>query len=353
MDVWLRIEVDDGAWSTTTGTFASLHGNKFKTEPVIALWNRIEAVIGPLSALQLGESGKVIQHTDQMLEPFAVPPVVASPANQAVGPWMLGFSAVARAWRLKPLSAVPTARGVPAPSDSVDRALQLLAAGGGMTTTRPLAAVAESGLSVQGWILLLGPGIAPSRQAAIFSFGEMMLLAGCDGSLGLSKGGSSSVPLCGGEAMLPVHAWVHITITFNVMQQTLSLYRDGQLVCLEDVQQLALKASATFSVGAAAGGAVGGMDGLLDEVRVWAIPLSAAQVLSSWRATTDAVHADPRLFGCWDFNVRKSEHSPLVPDSCANENHGTLLNDVAKPIRDYSTIGHIPSRSRFIPVYLQ
>ena len=86
MDVWLRIEVDDGAWSTTTGTFASLHGYKFKTEPVIALWNRMEAVIGHLSALQLGEAGKGIQHTDQMLEPFAVPPVIASPANEAVGP---------------------------------------------------------------------------------------------------------------------------------------------------------------------------------------------------------------------------------------------------------------------------
>lgn len=156
---------------------------------------------------------------------------------------------------------------------------------------------------------------------------------------GAGKGDAEEVPqvnfwLTPGYATTKVQAqieplvWTHVCGTYDgqhlrillngTVHDTLEFKAEKE----EEIEALHY-AKADFCIGAHPGKA--GWDGLIDEVRLWSVPRTEAQVREAMHGPVPA-HT-PGLVGQWTFNEGAGE---LCVDSSGQRNHGTLEGGLAR-----------------------
>lgn len=139
----------------------------------------------------------------------------------------------------------------------------------------------------------------------------------------------------GGEPTNPPPGWHHYAFTFD--DCCARMYEDGALVdsvCAPgdgfvDEDSLFFGTSGTCSF----------MTGYLDEVRIWSVARSSAEIASSWSCRVDP--SSPCLVGYWSFDEDMDDQR--IVDLSPQMNHGWLGNSptvepVLDPVRSEATV---------------
>jgi cysteine-rich repeat protein len=137
----------------------------------------------------------------------------------------------------------------------------------------------------------------------------------------------------------PEREWTHAAFVYDGPGSTATLYIDGQLR-----QQWAVAgpigdvaAADQFEIGNRQNGTQP-FHGAIDEVRVWNVARSAAEIAANWNRTLPDPQAEVGLVGYWMFD----ETGPVALDASGFERHGNLgYNDPARtPGRPFAP--HLP-----------
>ena len=175
-------------------------------------------------------------------------------------------------------------------------------------------------------------GFVLSRGAEGFVQGNHMVVI--NGNAGLTHWGvdrDTGVPLAVGE-------WHHVAATWDGSQE--SLYLDGVLSWQASAPTLNV-AGGSFTLGAHDNGYGYFLKGALDEVRIWNVARSAAEIQANYAQTVAA--GSPGLVGYWQFN--EADGQTLLDNSAYAQNLTLGGSDQVgsdDPLRVLSTIPAVP-----------
>ena len=104
---------------------------------------------------------------------------------------------------------------------------------------------------------------------------------------GIGDGSTSTVTTQTVE--MPLNEWHHLAFVYNEADDKMYLYYDGELTeTVTVIQSLPAQIGVDLSIGADREGTANFFTGLIDEVRIWNVALTATQILQSY----EALHVD-------------------------------------------------------------
>ena len=115
------------------------------------------------------------------------------------------------------------------------------------------------------------------------------------------------------------NVWVHYAITYDVGTQEMILYRDGVQVD-SGTDPVGSFTSNVFTIGAFSGNFFFG--GLIDDVRIWDIVRTPAEIAASYNKCLSGSEANLVAL----YNLEDGTGSATATDGTGNSNTGTLLN---------------------------
>lgn len=209
-------------------------------------------------------------------------------------------------------------------------------------------------LTVEAWVLVSSPDffrrpvLSKGTNLGNYTLG----ILGDDteavpGSVELSYAtGTGNVSCCGGPPTIVFGEWTHVAATF--VGGVLRVYINGEFVDSVSDQPGPTANTANLVLGRAlylSGGEIFTADhyaGVIDEVRVWNVARSAAEIAASYNKLVSPT--SPGLVGYWRFDEAAGDQN--VTDLSPSGNHGTLgldgLSASDDPARVVSTAPIVP-----------
>ncbi|MCV6637732.1 LamG-like jellyroll fold domain-containing protein, partial [Candidatus Albibeggiatoa sp. nov. NOAA] len=124
--------------------------------------------------------------------------------------------------------------------------------------------------------------------------------------------------------------WHHWAATYDATTKQRAVYRDGIKIA-ENTASVNYQGTGSFHIGSKYGGS-GGLDGIVDEVRVWNTALTEEQVKHNTHLALTG--AETGLLGYWSFNTGSGT---TAIDSSGNNRNGILSNMVDADWVDVNT----------------
>lgn len=134
---------------------------------------------------------------------------------------------------------------------------------------------------------------------------------------------------------VPLNQWVHVAVTYN--NQTIKFYQNGVLQGTYTTPGITLGDTGPMTIGRQQPAACGcnNLDGSIDELRLWNVERTQAQILSNMNANVPTNSAG--LAACYKFD---DNGGPVAKDATANANNGTLINNPAWVSPSTSPVGY-------------
>jgi len=128
---------------------------------------------------------------------------------------------------------------------------------------------------------------------------------------------------------LSLDTWYHLVVVRDIDAKTWKLYVDGALFGTDSYTNNATGGtSATLNLGVQGSNY---FDGNIDEVSLWSVSLSAAQILAIYNnGIPTNIGGETGLVGWW--RMGDGAVSPTIPDVSTNSNNGTMTNMVSGDI---------------------
>ena len=184
--------------------------------------------------------------------------------------------------------------------------------------------VMTDALTIETWIYPLGPG-SDGRGIIVNKEGEYELARFDDGSIRFAV--SNEDPgwnWIDTDFVVPEGTWAHLAFTYSANAQTFQLFANGMLVFsragtgeIGDVYET----HNYFKIGARREGVRRFFDGVIDEVRVWNIVRTEAEIQATMNTSLQG--NEPGLVGYWNFD------NGTANDLSDHGNHGTLRGNAA------------------------
>ena len=184
--------------------------------------------------------------------------------------------------------------------------------------------VMTDALTIETWIYPLGPG-SDGRGIIVNKEGEYELARFDDGSIQFAV--SNEDPgwnWIDTDFVVPEGTWAHLAFTYSANAQTFQLFANGMLVFsragtgeIGDVYET----HNYFKIGARREGVRRFFDGRIDEVRVWNIVHTEAEIQATMNTSLQG--NEPGLVGYWNFD------NGTANDLSDHGNHGTLRGNAA------------------------
>ena len=184
--------------------------------------------------------------------------------------------------------------------------------------------VMTDALTIETWIYPLGPG-SDGRGIIVNKEGEYELARFDDGSIRFAV--SNEDPgwnWIDTDFVVPEGTWAHLAFTYSANAQTFQLFANGMLVFsragtgeIGDVYET----HNYFKIGARREGVRRFFDGRIDEVRVWNIVRTEAEIQATMNTSLQG--NEPGLVGYWNFD------NGTANDLSDHGNHGTLRGNAA------------------------
>ena len=184
--------------------------------------------------------------------------------------------------------------------------------------------VMTDALTIETWIYPLGPG-SDGRGIIVNKEGEYELTRFDDGSIRFAV--SNEDPgwnWIDTDFVVPEGTWAHLAFTYSANAQTFQLFANGMLVFsragtgeIGDVYET----HNYFKIGARREGVRRFFDGRIDEVRVWNIVRTEAEIQATMNTSLQG--NEPGLVGYWNFD------NGTANDLSDHGNHGTLRGNAA------------------------
>lgn len=151
--------------------------------------------------------------------------------------------------------------------------------------------------TVEAWLKPTGTG-AGTGASIFYKAGEFSLNRKSDGEISFTL--ATAAPGAGEfftGVQLPEDTWSHVAFVYDSAGGTLTLYLDGEALYSDSASGLIMDTDPTendFLIGQ-------GFDGYVDEVRIWDVARSAAQIESTYAAPLSQPDTLP-LLAYWRFN---------------------------------------------------
>lgn len=173
-------------------------------------------------------------------------------------------------------------------------------------------------------------GLIEKYSPAFGTYGYLLRIAGNNAVTGFAISSNSGHFITGATTILP-GAWYHLAATFNRITGELKLYVNGvldaQLTGITDLP--ATPSAGSLKLGARGDDANARLTngGLMDEVRIWAIERTQAQIQAGMN---NELNAQPGLVAAYHLNqgLAGGTNTGLttVTDVSGNSNNGTLID---------------------------
>ena len=184
--------------------------------------------------------------------------------------------------------------------------------------------VMTDALTIEAWIYPLGPG-SDGLDIIVNKEGEYELARSDDGSIEFAV--SNEDPgwnWIDADFVVPEGTWAHLAFTYSANAQTFQLFANGMLVFsragtgeIGDVYET----HNYFKIGARREGVRQFFDGVIDEVRVWNIVRTEAEIQATMNTSLQGNELG--LVGYWNFD------NGTANDLSDHGNHGTLRGNAA------------------------
>jgi hypothetical protein len=122
---------------------------------------------------------------------------------------------------------------------------------------------------------------------------------------------------------VPLNQWTHVAVSWDGL--TNRFYINGVLDTAVAATGNMFQSGSSLLIGRQGTGGANYFDGMLDEVRIWNMARSAAQIQTNLRGAIPA--NEPGLMGYWRFDEQAGIQAL---DASGRHNHGTLMN---RPVR--------------------
>lgn len=155
---------------------------------------------------------------------------------------------------------------------------------------------------------------APSTGGFVLRLTNLRLRA-------LQMAGSSSYTDLSASETIPKGQWVHVAATMDETNDELIIYMDGVEVGSKSSTISTSNINANLYIGARGDDQDVNQDIAMDEVRIWGVAKSAAEIEAGMRACLEG--NEPNLVAHYDF---EDVTSATVVDKSGNNNDGTIAN---------------------------
>lgn len=134
---------------------------------------------------------------------------------------------------------------------------------------------------------------------------------------------------------VPLNQWVHVAVTYN--NQTIKFYQNGVLQGTYTTPAITLGDNGVMTIGRQqpAACACNNLDGSMDELRLWNVTRTQAQIQASMNANVPSNSTGLAAYYKFDDNA-----GPVAKDATANANNGTLVNNPAWVVPSTSPVGY-------------
>ena len=186
--------------------------------------------------------------------------------------------------------------------------------------------VMTDALTIEAWINSFGPGSGGRGQGIIVSkAGEYQIARYGDGSIRFAAANENpGWEWINSGYVVPEGIWAHLALTYSASTQFFQLFADGVLVFSTAGTGNIGDRWPTFNyfrIGGRREASREFFDGLIDEVRLWNIVRTEAEIRSTMNISLEG--NEPGLAGHWNFD------DGTANDLSKNGNHGTLRGDAA------------------------
>ncbi len=196
----------------------------------------------------------------------------------------------------------------------------------------------DTEMTIEGWMYLRSHD---SATMMVVNDGQYWLAASFNGQVGFAVANTSPGWMgVYSNYFLPLRTWTHVAWVYDAGAGTATLYINGQF------EQEWTVSGSIGDAGPASnflglGGRYGAenIHGVIDEIRVWSVARSAAEIAQNYNRTLDSPEAETGLSGYWDFDERYGE---VVFDRSGSGNHA-LLGDGTPAFGGYRNMAsHLP-----------
>ncbi len=209
----------------------------------------------------------------------------------------------------------------------VGSVLSLDGNGDGVRIEHSQSLVMTDALTIEAWIYPLGPGSGRSGGSGgiiVNKEGEYELARFIDGSIWFAVANENpGWEWIDSGYVIPERIWSHLALTYSASMNLFQLFADGRLVSSRTGTGEIGDRWPTinyFTIGARIT-QDHHFDGLIDEVRVWNIVRTEAEIQATMNTLLQG--NEPGLAGYWNFD------DGTANDLSQNGNHGTLRGDAA------------------------
>ncbi|MEL6865872.1 MAG: LamG-like jellyroll fold domain-containing protein [Bacteroidota bacterium] len=199
---------------------------------------------------------------------------------------------------------------------SVNRGNSLELDGSGDQVTTSLALPAT--YTKEAWVKRVYTSGSPNYNiVSSTTSGTHALYAPSGASYQLSAGHNGSYQVVQDSEALPTDEWVHVAVTYDAGTQVMTLYKNGFQV--DQASSVANHGGSNVSIGAFNGG--NHWEGEIDEVRIWSVVRTEAELRASMHLTLSGTESGLEAY--WQFN----EGSGSVANEPIKGYDGTLTGD--------------------------
>ena len=209
--------------------------------------------------------------------------------------------------------------------------------------------VMTDALTIEAWILPLGPGSGGDDGGIIVSkLGEYQIARSDDGSIRFAAANENpGWEWIDSGYVVPERISAHLALTYSASANLFQIFANGvQVFSITGTGEIGdhHPTHNYFKIGARREGVRQFFNGLIDEVRIWNIVRTEAEIRATMNTSLQG--NEPGLAGYWNFD------DGTANDLSQNRNHGTLIENAEIVTRDlpklfFSTIDLVNAGDKF------